>query len=396
MRICFLTTSFPAHPDDIRSPFLLELCRALKKEHIDLDVISPRYEGTTAEDSMEGINVHRFSYFWPLNMQVLTQGGGIPSALKTSWLARLQFPLFFLAFLTRSLRYGKRCDIIHAQWSFSALIGLFLKWTFKKPLVMTERGASANLARNNWLMKKVLDFVVKRCDFVTANSLQQTELFVKLGVPKERTLTVLNGINTHRFKQRDKKTCRKKLNLPLNKKIVLFVGWLIERKNVESLIEAMSLVSKNIKNALCIIVGEGNKKKSLENLAREMNLEKVVHFTNQVIPSQVALYMNAADVFVLPSLSEGKPNVVAEAMASGTPVVATNVAGTKEIVHDGKNGLLVMPKNQKDLAKAITAVLGNPALAKKLSQQGLQTVHTSSLTWSYCAKQYIAIYNKIS
>ncbi|MEK6840266.1 MAG: glycosyltransferase, partial [Nanoarchaeota archaeon] len=328
MRVCILTTSFPAHKDDIRSPFILELCKALRQHDVGVDVIAPRYSHSSSEDVIDGIHIHRFSYFIPSSLQVLTEGGGIPSALKRSWLAKLQFPLFYLSFLMKALRHAKQCEVIHCQWSFSALVGLVLKIAYRKPLVMTERGASAHLAMGNWLMRYVLSFVAKRCDFVTANSIQQASLFVDLGVPRHKVATILNGIDTMRYRPLPKTTSRNALNLLQKNKIVLFVGWLIERKNVKSLIEAMKIITKKHNDAFCVLVGEGERRHSLEALVKKNKLEHVVSFVGSVPPAKIPLYMSAADVFVLPSLSEGKPNVVAEAMACGVPVVATNVAGT--------------------------------------------------------------------
>ncbi len=394
MRTCFLTTSFPAHDQDIRSPFILELAKVLYREKIDIDVIAPRYPESKSEEVLQGVHVHRFSYFWPRKLQMLTSEGGIPSALKRSWLARLQFPLFFLAFFLRSLPYGKQCDVIHAQWSFSALIGLFLKIIYGKPLVMTERGASAHLAMQSWFMRKILTLVARRCDFVTANSVQQTELFVKLGVPRKKVMTVLNGLDA-RFKPLNKRTCRKKLGLPLGRDIILFVGWLIERKDVATLLKAMTLVVRR-KDALCVLVGTGDQETHLKRFADEHGLEHSVLFVGSRPPSMIPLYMNAADVFVLPSLSEGKPNVVGEAMACGIPVIATDVPGTREILHDGKNGLIIEPRQPTQLAATLLHLLSNAPLKKKLSLGGLRTISTAGLSWTTSAKLYNDIYHLVS
>lgn len=395
MKICMLTTSFPGHYDDIRSPFLLELCQALSNEGVRIDVISPQYTGTKKEERIGNIFIHRFSYFWPKRMQVLTQGGGIPSALRRSWLAKIQFPFFYLALLMKSLRYGKDCDIVHAQWSFAALAGIVLKILYGKPMLMTERGASANLAMQHWLMKGVLKFLARHSDFITANSAQQTELFFQLGEPRERVKTILNGIDTQKFKPHHKTTCRKTLALPKDKKIILFVGWLIERKGVEYLIEAVRILSEKRKDILCVLVGEGNQEQKLKDLVYEYDLKDNIIFVGSVSPSRVPLYMNAADVFVLPSLSEGKPNVVAEAMACGVPVVATAVAGTNELLRDGVNGYSVQSKKPDEIVHAVNMLFDNPILAQKLAHAGHDTILKGQLTWKTCAREYLTLYKKL-
>ncbi len=395
MKVCMLTTSFPAFRGDIRSPFLLELCDALSKEGVTIDVICPRYMGTEGEAAIGTIRIHRFSYFFPRRWQVLTSGGGIPSALKRSWLARIQFPFFFLAFLLRSLRYGKQCDVIHCQWSFSGLVGIALKWLYGKPLVMTERGASANLAMGNWLMRNVLRFLAYRCDFITANSVQQTELFYQLGVQRDRIVTVLNGIDTDMFMPHDKKKCRDLLGLPQDKKIILFVGWLIQRKGIEYLLEAVAFLSQERDDFVCVIVGEGDQEKRLQKLVADRGLESFVSFVGAVPHSRVPLYMSAADAFVLPSLSEGKPNVVGEAMACGVPVIATAVAGTNEILRDRVNGFAVRPQNPQEITACLKNIFSNPRRAQSLALQARTMILQNGLTWKACARQYLHIYNKV-
>ncbi len=390
-----LTTSFPGHKDDIRSPFLLELCRALSDEGIAIDVVSPWYIGTKKEERICNVNIHRFSYFWPKRMQVLTQGGGIPSALKRSFLAKIQLPFLFLGLLIMSLKYGKRCDVIHAQWSFSALAGFVAKILYGKPLLMTERGASANLATQHWLMKIVLKFLAQNSDFITANSEQQARLFVELGAPQKRVKTILNGIDLQRFKPHNKANSRRALKLPKDKKIVLFVGWLIERKGVAYLIEAMKILSQKRKDVLCVLVGEGDKEKSLQELVYVWHIEDYVRFVGSIPPSRIPSYMSAADVFVLPSLSEGKPNVVGEAMACGVPVIATAVAGTNEILKDGVNGLAVQPKKPGEIAHNISLLLNQPRYASQLSRRARDMIIKGKLTWKACAQHYLTLYKKL-
>ena len=157
----------------------------------------------------------------------------------------------------------------------------------------------------------------------------------------------------------------------------------------------MALGAKKRKDALCVIVGEGDRKETLHKLARKLRLEHAVSFIGSVLPSTVPFYMSAADVFVLPSLSEGKPNVVAEAMACGVPVVSSQVAGTVEIVQHGVNGLLVNAKKPEQFARALMNILEDNRLAKKLSSGGLMTVSESGLTWKACTQEHLQIYQQV-
>ena len=111
--------------------------------------------------------------------------------------------------------------------------------------------------------------------------------------------------------------------------------------------------------------------------------------------SEIPLWMNAADVLVLPSLSEGRPNVVLEAMACEVPVVATAVGGTPELVKDGEVGFLVPPKDPAAIAEKILLLLGDKGLRERLGRNGRRFILEEGLTWESCARKYSEIYRAL-
>ncbi|MDP1694671.1 MAG: glycosyltransferase [Candidatus Woesearchaeota archaeon] len=119
MRVCMLTTSFPQSRNDTQAHFIYELCAALAKKKILVDVICPADRHAQKEEVWEDIQVHRFQYMISRRWQKLTAQGGILTNLKSSWIARIQWPIFSVVFLWKSWRYAKKADIIHCQWSFS-------------------------------------------------------------------------------------------------------------------------------------------------------------------------------------------------------------------------------------------------------------------------------------
>ena len=167
------------------------------------------------------------------------------------------------------------------------------------------------------------------------------------------------------FRPENKTLVRKRLHIPVDKKIILFVGHLVARKGAEYLIRAMDEIIRKEKDAQCYIIGKGPLGESLRELAKELHLTDQIIFLGQKEHKEVAQYMKACDVFVLPSLNEGLPVVVCEALACGKPVVATRVAGTPELV-DKDVGYLVEPKDVKDLAEKITLALNRKWETKKL------------------------------
>ena len=155
----------------------------------------------------------------------------------------------------------------------------------------------------------------------------------------------------------DKIPTRKDLGLPPDKTIALYAGYLTKRKGVYELLEAMYRVQQKHPDILLIMCGTGPEEKTLLRLIREKGIEPTVHMAGEVEPEQMNKWMQASDMFVLASHTEGMPNVVMEAMACGLPVVATAVGGLPGAIGDCDGALLVPPRSINDLEEAIVKVI---------------------------------------
>jgi len=215
----------------------------------------------------------------------------------------------------------------------------------------------------------------------------------KCGVHRTRMSVIWNSADEDDFKPRLKRDAKKSLNLPLEKKIILFVGRLAPVKGICYLIRAMPLILRG-REAILLIIGEGPERSSLQHLVKTLNLQSTVLFLGHIYPKKLALYYNAADTFVLPSLIEGHPVVLLEAMASGLPIVATDVGGNNESVIDGVNGLLVCSRNQHALARALNLVLNDKDLRQQFSGKSLELYHKN-----FCERnqlnRYFFIYQEL-
>ncbi len=392
MKILVLTTSYPAYEGHIQSPFIAKLCETLNKK-VEVDVVCPYYKvSKNKEEHINNVKIHRFQYWFPLIKQQLTSGGGIPTRLKESMLAKIQFPFFFLSMLWKAKSYAKHCDVIHAQWTLSGLAGVILKKIYKKPLVLTTRGAGVNLALKGTIMKKVLKYVFDNCDYITPNNDSHLKTIKRLGINRNKIKTINNGVDKDIFKTLDRKQVRKMFKIEDNKIILLFVGWLIQRKGLDYLLNAMPYIMKYYPNVQLLIVGDGVLREQYTNLAEGLKIKDNVIFLGLKEPKDIALYMNAADIFILPSLSEGKPNVVREAMCTGVPIIATNVNGTGELIKNDINGLLVKSKSVVALEESIEELIINVSKAQGLGVTAAITKHNS---WEDSANEYIEVYNVI-
>jgi glycosyltransferase involved in cell wall biosynthesis len=199
-----------------------------------------------------------------------------------------------------------------------------------------------------------------------------TEFLVgEVGIKRENIVTIPNGIDVNCFSVKvDKKKKTKELGLNLDSKIVGTVSRLYEpTKGIKILLEAFNIIQSKV-NSQLLIVGGGKDEKTLKQIA--LKLKTKVFFLGK--RDDVAEILPIMDVFVLPSLSEGFPVVILEAMASGLPVVATDVGGSREVVSDGKTGYIVKAGNPIKLAEKIKDLLDNDEKRKKFGKEGFRRV----------------------
>jgi D-inositol-3-phosphate glycosyltransferase len=191
-------------------------------------------------------------------------------------------------------------------------------------------------------------------------------------MPEKLIRVVPLGRDTRLFDPRlyDPKKARKRYDLPLNRRLVGVIGRLDPQKGQEEFLRSLPLVLKEHSDVFYVILGEETRgeegfRRRLVNLSYELGVQERVRFLP--FTENVPEFMAAIDVFVMPSYSETFGLVLIEAMAMGKPVVATGAGGVPEIVEDGRDGLLIPPRDEKALAEAISLLLKNSSLRKTLS-----------------------------
>ena len=249
-------------------------------------------------------------------------------------------------------------DLIHAHFIWpSGYVGAKLKERYDKPLIITGRGHDVyDLPFRDKEWREKIEYALNEADYVITVSNSLLEYIKKLNV-KTSTKVILNGFRTDLFCPRDLEKCRKILDLPLDKKIILTVGNLVEVKGQKYFIEAMKEVVNHRRDVFCIIVGSGNLKNKLEKQIKKLGLKNYVRLVGEKMHDEIPLWMNACDIFVLPSLAEGNPNVMFECMGCGKPFVGTTVGDVSEVITNEKLGLLIEPKDVEGLTKAILKAL---------------------------------------
>src|SRR5262249_40651191 len=202
------------------------------------------------------------------------------------------------------------------------------------------------------------------------------DAMVQLDIPGEKITVIPNGVDTRKFFPYPKEQARSTLGLPYDKRIILSVGGLIPRKGFDLLVKALKMLSTQLHqhDLYLVIVGEGESRPELEQLIAELDLDAQVRLVGSVSHQELYLWYSAADLFCLASSREGWPNVVLEALASGTPVVATDVWGVPEIICSDRLGILTK-RDERELAAGIAAAL------KKSWQSDARVQYAKDQTW---------------
>lgn len=287
-------------------------------------------------------------------------------------------------------------DLIHAHFSYPdgyGMMGLAKKW--KVPLVISALGTIERKVayEGSYTSRQIIE-AMNFADKVLSVSEDLKVHIVNLGIDKSKVHVVPNGVDTEIFKPAGKEYARNVLNLPQEKNIVLFIGALRKIKGVDYLIEAAkSFLDPN--TDLYMVGRDDGLRKSLEKRVEELKIADSVKFTGPVNHEDVPLWISASDMLVLPSLSEGRPNVVLEALSCEVPVVATDVGGIPELMIEGETGYLTPAKNPEKLSEKINRLLEDESKRKKMGKFGRKSIIQRGLTWEAHAKKTVDIYSEL-
>jgi glycosyltransferase involved in cell wall biosynthesis len=256
------------------------------------------------------------------------------------------------------------------------------------PVVIGSRGSDLRRIESNPFIQKMTRSALTKAAAVLCVSDDLAEVARRLGARPENVHTIRNGVDGDVFRPSGQEAARAALQLQLDGRLVLFVGWLAALKGVPQLLDAIALLNRGgAENWQLVLIGEGSLESDLRRQTRELGIQGRVIFTGPQNSRQIATWMNASDFLCLPSDSEGCPNVVVEALSCGTPVVANAVGGIPELVNE--RSAVLMPNN--------TA----PAIARALEEARLKSwdrkeiARANSRSWQQVARETYRICEEV-
>jgi glycosyltransferase involved in cell wall biosynthesis len=230
----------------------------------------------------------------------------------------------------------------------------------------------------------------KKAEKVIANSEGLKELAEKV-YDKKQIRVIMNGVDTEKF---DPEKYKDLENEGVGDFRVICGTRVTARKGLRYLIGAVEKMKNRGELVLLDIIGEGDEKDELEALVREKGLEEDVNFLGVLDHDDVPKFMAKADIFVSPSLNEGMANAMLEALAMGLPLVATNIGGTKELIEEGVNGLIVETQSEDDLVSKILQLKNDPELKEKMSR--ISRERALKISWQDVASAYHEAYQEVA
>lgn len=357
------------------------LAQHLDPKVFEVSVIALGHTGNLAEDQ----------WLFKVNAQ------GIRASAAVNWDERQPFRSFAKAYKSLSTQFRLQpIDIIHSHSEFSDIMGVLLKIQKRAPVVIrTTHYGHPNEWRNKPLRRALFTNLLYPILFnleAGVNPYIRDRLnrrFVARLLHRKAIL-VNEAVGLERFQETKVNVPDKKSSLGItpNAKLVGCVGRLVEQKGHTYLLSAAKKVLAAQPGLYFLIIGDGPLDAELKNYARKLGIEKQIVFTGP--RTDIEELLPCMDLFALASLWEGMPISVLESMASGVPVVTTEVPGSRDLIRHGENGWLVPPADAGALSQAILALIAEPAKREYLAQNALQTVQEYSVR--SMANQYANLY----
>jgi glycosyltransferase involved in cell wall biosynthesis len=390
MHVAIVTTSYPLTPDSTSGIFIKRLVDSLPGD-VTRTIITPCPDSRPRPHETVGTRIHCIRYAPRAWQRISHKPGGIPVALKGNRWFIMLLPIMLLAMFTACVRIGRQADLIHANWSLNGLIAGIAGLLTGTPVITTLRGSDVEGLENSFTRRQILaGCIALNSRIITVSDAictQARALFPKYAA---KFAAIPNGVGDEFMNIGRAETASSGQILSISS-----IGNLSRNKRMDTVIRAALAMGGN--RRVVHIVGDGPEREALEHAAADSDEHGVtVELHGALPPGEIPRILAGTDILVLASRSEGRPNVLLEAMAAGLPVVASDIEGVRELVTDSETGLLFESGNADQLATQLARLRDDPELRARLGAAAREFIIRNGLTWQQCATAYREIYTSVA
>jgi len=384
LKVCMLTWEFPPRVVGGIARHCEGLAKALVRKDHEVHVVTLDFPGSPSYEEMERVKIYR-------------------TATELGHPNFLTWVLLFNHFLEKrmaDLAPQVEFDVLHVHDWLTAFAGISFKHYLRKPMVLTVHSTEVGRAQGlhgadsfsidgiEWWTAYEASRVV-----VTSHSMKR-EICDHFHLPWDKVDVIPNAIDVTQYNTPvDTGPVRARYGVGWGEKLVLCVGRLVPQKGIEYFIRAIPIIAQRYPEAKFVIVGEGWSRDYLEGVAQSTGHAKRILFTGFISDAEVIALMTSADVLVIPSVYEPFGIVALEGMATGVPVVASQVGGLAEVIEHDRTGIFVYPRNPSSIAWGVDQILSNPRHSEWLTQNAKERLH-KTYSWEAVAMKTVEVYEK--
>lgn len=391
LSVLFVTTSFPRFSGDFAGSFIFRFAKYLARESVQVTVLAPGAAGFATKGNLEGVDVHRFTYFHPKRHQRLAyDGGGMLANIRRSWLARIQIPLFFLATIRVVLRYQDRFDLIHCHWLPTAMAALITRpfSRTKPPIVFTNWGSDTRLLPA-WLTR----WVVLHVEGCISTAVETDEHLLAMGRTEFRR--IMAPVDEERFNRTAiPPDLRKELNIDEEIPVVAFIGRLNYFKDPLTFIRACAILKREGISFVAPMAGDGDLMTECQQAIQQSDMHDQVLLLG-MRPDPERLFRIATVAVHISPIENTWANAIAEAMFMDVPVVLSNAGYTGRLFTHERDCLIVPAQNPTALAEALKRLIEDEAFRKKLTKGARELLRRCKKDSASIAQEVRAYYEEL-
>ena len=399
--VVMLTTSYPRFPGDGVGAFMEPIARGVAARGHEVHVVAPWHPLIRRPDERD-VRFHFFRYAPIRALNVFGYAAALKADVALRPAAYLVAPLALAAGWRAVRRVAREtgATVLHAHWVIPA--GLMAAASgVGLPLVVSLHGSDVFVAEAHGVARRAARVAFRRAGWVTACSEDLRRRAIDIGADPERLTVVPYGVDGDRFKPNPATRARVRAarGLDDDDRVVVAAGRLVRKKGFEYLIEAVGSLAARWPRLTLVIAGSGDLEAELRGQTAALGIAAQVRFEGAVTQPQVAEWLAAADVAVVPSVRDdagnvdGLPNSVLEALVSGTPVVATAAGGIATVAVDGETALVVPERDAAALARSLERLLAEPDRGRALGRSARDTVRRTH-DWSCVVERFEESYER--